>query len=92
MRASYEETPRRRPGIGLEWQRRRACIGKDPGPWMSSKPAQQDIAKALCANCPVRLSCLGYALDWERQIGYPEPLIFGGLTAEERRVLIGAMR
>lgn len=85
MRATYDEQPRQRPGVGPEWQRRRACIGRDPGPWMSSNPSQQAIAIAVCSGCPVRLSCVGFALDWERQIGHPEPMIFGGLTPDERR-------
>lgn len=88
MRAAYEEQPRRRPAMGLEWQQRRACIGRDPGPWMSSKPSQVEIAKSICAECPVRLSCLGYAVEWERQIGHPEPMVFGGLTPGERKRLL----
>ena len=40
-------------------------------------------AKAVCARCPVRAECLGYALDSGLDHG-----IFGGTTADERRRLV----
>jgi len=39
-------------------------------------------AKAVCARCPVRAECLGYALDSGLDYG-----VFGGTTADERRRL-----
>lgn len=39
-------------------------------------------AKAICAKCPVRETCLEYALDNHLEHG-----IFGGTTRNERRVL-----
>jgi WhiB family redox-sensing transcriptional regulator len=39
-------------------------------------------AKAVCARCPVKADCLGYALDNGLDYG-----VFGGTTADERRRL-----
>ncbi|MFF7634252.1 WhiB family transcriptional regulator [Kitasatospora sp. NPDC008050] len=59
-------------------------------------PAYQDVvgrefaerrAKAICWSCPVRGACLALA------VRRPEPEgIWGGLTARERRRLIGDLR
>lgn len=38
------------------------------------------LAKSICAQCPVRLSCLQYALEFNEIFG-----IWGGLTPVERR-------
>ncbi|MFJ9697386.1 WhiB family transcriptional regulator [Kitasatospora sp. NPDC101183] len=40
-------------------------------------------AKMICAGCPVRLLCLGRALDRREPYG-----IFGGLNADERNSLL----
>ena len=39
-------------------------------------------AKTVCAVCPVREACLGYALATNQTIG-----VWGGLTVVERRAL-----
>lgn len=44
--------------------------------------AQIAEAKAVCARCPVREACLGFALSTGQNYG-----IWGGLTAGERRNL-----
>ena len=42
------------------------------------RAARLDAARAICAECPVRLECLAYALRTR-----PTAALWGGLTAEE---------
>ena len=39
------------------------CRKFDPDLWFSDAPAELELAKALCADCPVRVECLAGALD-----------------------------
>lgn len=64
------------------WRDRAACRGADlsvffPGRGESAEPARQ-----VCAGCPVRHSCLEYALSHGITHG-----IWGGLTERDRRPL-----
>lgn len=70
----------------LAWHEDAACVGTDPdsffpepGPGIGEDNA---AAKRVCARCPVRAQCLGYALAHAEPEG-----IWGGLTAPERRRL-----
>ncbi len=38
------------------------CQLADPELWFSERPAELELAKALCAECPVRQSCFAGAL------------------------------
>lgn len=72
------------------WTSRAACLGSDPDlffPIGSSGPAlrQEAQAKAVCARCPVRTDCLGYALATGQAAG-----VWGGATEEERREIRAA--
>jgi WhiB family transcriptional regulator, redox-sensing transcriptional regulator len=78
-----------RPWTGLsrgeDWRAAAACQDTDPdlffpvsGSGQSLDQAEQ--AKAVCASCPVRPSCLAFALRTGQAHG-----IWGGLTEEERR-------
>jgi WhiB family redox-sensing transcriptional regulator len=65
------------------WMLRGACLREDPElffPISAAGPAQVQIsaAKTVCAQCPVRVNCLSYAL-----ITQPDG-IWGGTTREER--------
>ncbi|TYC15506.1 WhiB family transcriptional regulator [Actinomadura syzygii] len=70
------------------WSDHAICRGADPDlffPIGYSAPvlkAQEDAAKAICANCPVKAECLSWAL----QVGEPDG-VWGGTTPEERRYL-----
>ncbi|MBO0729111.1 MAG: WhiB family transcriptional regulator [Acidimicrobiaceae bacterium] len=69
------------------WRNFAACRGADPTLFFpeTDKPehrGQIAAAKAICAHCPVRDSCLEYALETRESFG-----IFGGLTSSERRRL-----
>jgi WhiB family transcriptional regulator, redox-sensing transcriptional regulator len=70
---------------GEDWRSAAACQDTDPdlffpvsGSGRSLDQAEQ--AKAVCAGCPVRPSCLAFALRTGQAHG-----IWGGLTEEERR-------
>jgi WhiB family redox-sensing transcriptional regulator len=39
------------------------CRVSDPELFFAESPADVEYAKALCANCPVRLACLSGALE-----------------------------
>jgi transcription factor WhiB len=49
--------------------------------------ARVAVAKSLCARCPVRAGCLAEELAWPVSDQHG---VRGGLTAVERRELIGA--
>jgi WhiB family transcriptional regulator, redox-sensing transcriptional regulator len=64
------------------WMRDGLCAGSPtPDPWFP-EPGQRDTvkqAKAICAACPVKAECLGYALALGIRDG-----IWGGTVPEER--------
>jgi WhiB family redox-sensing transcriptional regulator len=67
-----------------DWREHGACLSADPDLFfpISSRgvsTAQITQAKSICAACPVRESCLTFALD-SQQHG-----IWGGSTADERK-------
>ena len=39
------------------------CRVEDPDLWFAETPAQLEVAKSLCGDCPVRSACLAAALD-----------------------------
>ena len=39
------------------------CRADDPDLWFAESPVQLEQAKALCADCPIRRSCLSAAID-----------------------------
>lgn len=39
------------------------CRRDDPELWFAETPADVELAKALCLDCPVRRECLAGALD-----------------------------
>lgn len=64
----------------MDWTDLAACRGHDPELWFPLGDGAR--AKAICAGCPVREDCLTFALRLGLDHG-----IFGGLDADERRVL-----
>lgn len=70
------------------WSDFAACRGEEPElffPVSEVGPGARQVAKAkaVCARCPVRDVCLGFALDNALDFG-----IFGGTTPDERRRLL----
>lgn len=81
--ASYEE---------ITWRESAACRALDPDlffPIGKAGPAiaQAQRAKEICARCPVRPSCLTFALDTRQDYG-----IWGGYDEQERRILLRQRR
>lgn len=84
MALSWQEADRRDPG---SWRLDAACRNVDPVlffPTGTARSAAEHIesAKAVCRSCPVRLSCLEFALSSHQDAG-----IWGGASEEERRAL-----
>ncbi|MFF0816466.1 WhiB family transcriptional regulator [Rhodococcus sp. NPDC003318] len=44
-------------------QRELPCRADNPDLWFGETPAELELAKSLCAECPVRARCLSAALD-----------------------------
>ncbi|MEH0580876.1 MULTISPECIES: WhiB family transcriptional regulator [Streptomyces] len=70
-----------------DWRQHAACRHEDPDlffPIGTSGPAllQTEQAKAVCRRCPVRESCLEWAMETDQTLG-----VWGGLSETERRAL-----
>ncbi|MDX2681214.1 MULTISPECIES: WhiB family transcriptional regulator [unclassified Streptomyces] len=70
-----------------DWRQHAACRREDPDlffPIGTSGPAllQTEQAKAVCRRCPVRESCLEWAMETDQTLG-----VWGGLSETERRAL-----
>lgn len=69
--------------IGEEnWRDDAACRGLDPAKWYPHTGERNDVAKAICAGCPVRAECLEFAIAAREDFG-----IWGGMSERERRKL-----
>ena len=79
------------PGIASSgsWRDQARCAGVDPQVFHPSEEDERaaDVAKAICALCPVVDSCLEFAVSEREKDG-----VWGGLTARERRRLIRQRR
>ena len=72
----------------LLWRERGRCKGVDPAVFYPDDDEDPcDAAKAICAMCPVRETCLEHALAVREKIG-----VWGGCTSRERRRLIRQRR
>ncbi len=63
------------------WAAQGACVSEDPDDFFVSG-AEQNRAKIVCRDCPVRNLCLADALDNRIEFG-----VWGGMTERERRRL-----
>lgn len=73
----------------IEWKEEAACKGQTEL-FFSVRGYNQDkieVAKAICATCPVTYQCLKYAKDNLLAFG-----VWGGKTANERLSLLGLRR
>ena len=70
-----------------DWQERGACRGIDVGLFFPVVEHEAHEAKAVCSMCPVRGSCLEYALENSERFG-----IWGGFTTLERKELLAERR
>lgn len=71
----------------LVWRQRAACRGVDPDIFYPVSEEEADEAKAICAVCAVRESCLEYALTNREREG-----VWGGATERERRRIVRQRR
>jgi len=62
------------------------CRRFDPDLWFADAPAQLELAKSLCGDCPVRVECLAGALERAEPWG-----VWGG-EIFERGVVIARKR
>jgi WhiB family transcriptional regulator, redox-sensing transcriptional regulator len=58
------------------------CRNFDPDLWFAEAPAELELAKALCGDCPVRVECLAAALDRQEPWG-----VWGGEIFERGAVV-----
>jgi WhiB family redox-sensing transcriptional regulator len=70
-----------------DWAREAACTSHDPElffPIGGSRPAllQIEQAQRICSTCPVRTSCLEWALGIGVEFG-----VWGGMSEEDRRAV-----
>jgi len=66
------------------WQDSAACKGMESSIFLSGVKSRVQLAKAICASCPVVGNCLQFALDNEDF----EPHVYGGMTGDERKKLL----
>ncbi len=51
------------PLDGVELSADLPCRKFDPDLWFSDAPAELELAKSLCGDCPVRVECLAGAVE-----------------------------
>ena len=59
-----------------------ACRRFDPDLWFSDSPAELELAKSLCGDCPVRVECLAGAVERAEPWG-----VWGGQLFANGKVL-----
>jgi WhiB family redox-sensing transcriptional regulator len=73
--------------MNQQWRSKAACQGLDPEIFYPLDEEDTDEAKAVCATCTVRESCLEHALGHREKEG-----IWGGASERERRRIIRQRR
>jgi WhiB family redox-sensing transcriptional regulator len=58
------------------------CRRFDPDLWFSESPAELELAKSLCGDCPVRVECLAGAVERQEPWG-----VWGGEIFERGAVV-----
>lgn len=69
------------------WRTQARCRGIDPEVFYPVAEDEADEAKAICADCSIRVACLEYALASRERDG-----VWGGATEKERRRIIRQRR
>jgi WhiB family transcriptional regulator, redox-sensing transcriptional regulator len=65
------------------WMARGDCRYEPPATFFPSDGVGVEVAKRICATCPVREQCLEYALDNRIDHG-----VWGGTSERQRRRLL----
>lgn len=63
-----------------DWRLDAACRDLDTAIFFPDTDDEADLAKAVCASCPVREACLNFALVTRQDDG-----VWGGLDENERK-------
>lgn len=71
----------------LKWWDLGACRGLDASVFYPEDDDGAEVAKAVCAGCAVRESCLEHALSFREKAG-----VWGGATERDRRRMIRQRR
>lgn len=71
----------------VAWMGQAACKGVDASLMFPARGESDKEAKALCAGCPVRAQCLGYAMNRNHIVG-----VWGGTSERERRQIRRGLR
>jgi len=66
-----------------DWQKEGNCITMENDIFFPSKGRDVDYAKSICADCPVKSTCLEFAIDNKIDKG-----VWGGTSERERRKII----
>ena len=62
-----------------DWRKYAACRGESPSSFFFDDTSPNHQARRLCVSCPVRIDCLEYATEHEKDWG-----IWAGVTARVR--------
>ena len=73
--------------VDKSWQFGAACQGLAADIFYPQSDEQCDVAKTVCASCPVRTPCLEYAITVREKDG-----VWGGANEKERRRIIRQRR
>lgn len=69
------------------WMADGNCAHRDPAMFFPSDGVGVDIARKVCADCPVKGMCLEYALEQRIDHG-----VWGGTSERERRRILRSRR
>lgn len=75
-----EEGTATEDGMETQWMARGNCVEETPSLFFPSDGVGVEVARRICATCPVRERCLEYALQNRIEHG-----VWGGCSERERR-------
>lgn len=73
--------------MDTEWMARGSCRFEPPATFFPSDGVGVEIAKQICASCPVQGECLEYALEHRIDHG-----VWGGASERQRRRILRKRR
>ncbi|MEI2699479.1 MAG: WhiB family transcriptional regulator [Microthrixaceae bacterium] len=71
--------------LDTEWMAQGNCADKPPSLFFPSDGVGVEVAKRVCADCPMKAMCLEYALSNRIDHG-----VWGGTSERERRRILKA--
>ena len=75
------------PAMDTNWMAHGNCNNHPPAVFFPSDGVGVEIAKEICASCPVKEPCLEYAIENRVDHG-----VWGGASERQRRRIIKARR